>query len=456
MQQSREMSSVPRPLAAGDSESLVQWNSDGYDRRVTAELGRAPGPESTHLFKEAAQRRNLSGDELAAAGAAREEIKRRAHRISELLGHVESLPLTADERSLLRPPYGRANHLPSPNRPYAHLAVHTGQGAVSVTPVWATTTGGNVVMSTVENRIKARATALDPMVALSVSAGIGNEMSFEVGGFARQSPDADRELIRTLAGMYSKPKIGEHVDGNYTSWDQRERNERIRLEILAYRVRNELGDHPVHRSAPYVQELAPRYSDADLSQPPGRKSHDRFWTTDEDSPEGESDPREARDELAILGMTRRAKESEYRSVHPTYGHFACFDEHGLLRCRNIGFDLMDVEGEARISFLVRKRDSLVLRRNPAGALSVAKYSSGSVWLQSQGRIHFHEDPDMLRAAIRRLESRYNRVHQRLALDLGMSQRPSEDYMLATLSRQTVSSRYRETERSLRSAGVHRR
>ncbi|OSP41566.1 hypothetical protein B7767_19800 [Streptomyces sp. 13-12-16] len=426
-------------------------SSPEYDRVAVAELGRTPGIESARLFKNAAQRRNLTGAELVLARTAREEIQQRARRISALTEKVAGLPLTADECSVLRPPFGRATHLPSPDRPYVHLAVHTGQGGVSVTPVWAAAAGGNVVLSTVENRIKARATALDPLVALSVPAGVGSQICLEIGGFARQSPDSERELIRTLARMYSKPKVGEQVDGNYTSWDQRERNERLRLEILAYRVRNELGDDPVCRSAPYVQELAPRFRTADAARPSGRGSHDEFWGPDERYGEDEPELRGARDELAILGMTRRGKESTYRSLSPTYGHLACFDHHGLLRCRQIGFDVIDVKGEARISFLVKKRDTGTLRKNPAVAVSVAQYSSGSVWLQAQGLIQFHDDPGMVQDAVHRLESRYNRVHHRSALDLGQGGSRPEDHVLATLSRQKLSSRYRETERSLRSA-----
>ncbi|KOG25105.1 hypothetical protein ADK35_07505 [Streptomyces viridochromogenes] len=422
-----------------------------YDRGAIEELGRAPTVESARLFKNAAQRRNLSREDLALVRAAREAIKQRAHSIAALVERVECLSLTADECSVLRPPYGRAKHLPSPDRPYVYLAVHTGQGGVSVTPVWAATVGGNVVMSTVENRIKARATALDPMVALSVPAGIGSQISFEVGGFVRQSPDPERKLIRTLAEMYSTRKIGEQTDGNYTSWDQRERNERIQLEVLAYHVRNELGDEPVSRSAPYVQALAPRYSNDSLPQSSGRSGHDSFWGPDENYTEDEPELREARDELVILGMARQATENKYRSLTATYGHLACFGHQGLLRCRQIGFDVIDVKEEARIAFLVDKRDCDVLRRNPAAAMSAAKYRSGSVWLQSQGLIQLHDDPGPVREAIRRLESRYNRVHHRLALDLSSCERTPGDYVLATLSHQRLSSRYREAERSLRSA-----
>lgn len=437
---------------------LIRQNSDtfGYDRDAVAELGQAPGIESAQLFKEAAQRRNLSADDLAAARAAREEIEQRARRVSELLDGVHGLSLTPDECSVLRPPYGRANHLPSPDRPYAHLAVHTGRGGVSVTPVWAATIGGNVVISTVENRIKARATALDPMVALSVPAGIGSPVFYEVGGFARQSPDPDRTLIRTLAAMYSRPQVGEHVDGNYTSWDQRERNMRLRLDILAYRVYNDLGDQPTHRAAPYLGALAPRQiTDDYLSRVRGRKLHDSFWEPVQYSTADELDLHEDGDELAILGSARRGTgDSEFRSLSPTYGHVACFDGLGLLRCRQIGFDVIEIEGETRISFLVKKSDSDTLRRNPAVAISVAKYSSGSVWLQAQGLVQFHDDPDRLRQAIRRLESRYNRVHRRLALDLSPGESVSGDHVVATVSHQILSSRYRETERSLRSATTH--
>ncbi|MFE7275918.1 hypothetical protein [Streptomyces sp. NPDC057623] len=403
------------------------------------------------MFKNAAQRRNLPGDDLALVRAAREEIKQRARGVAALIERVECLSLTADECSILQPPYGRAKHLPSPDRPYVHLAVHTGHGGVSVTPVWAAAVGGNVVMSTVENRIKARATALDPMVALSVPAGIGSQISFEVGGFVKQSPDPERKLIRTLAEMYSTRKTGEQTDGNYTSWDQRERNERIRLEVLAYHIRNELGDEPVSRSASYVQELAPRYSSDDLPQPSGRNAHDGFWGPDEKYTEDEPELREARDELVILGMARQATRSGYRSVTATYGHVACFGHQGLLRCRQIGFDVIDIKGEARISFLVDRRDCDVLQRNPTAAMSAAKYRSGSVWLQSQGLIQLHDDPGPVRDAIRRLESRYNRVHHRLALDLSTGERTPGDFVLATLSHQRLSSRFREAERSLRSA-----
>ncbi|MFJ8155120.1 hypothetical protein [Streptomyces sp. NPDC094468] len=173
-----------------------------------------PTVNSARLFEHAAQRRNLHGDDLARARAAREQIRQNALRNAALIERVEGLALTADERSVLQPPYGRTPHLPSPDRPHVHLAVHTGQGGVSVTPVWASTSDGNVVMSTVENRIKARATAPDPMVALSVSAGVGSQLSYEVGGFAKQSTDAERKLIRTLAVLYSKPNIDEQTDGN--------------------------------------------------------------------------------------------------------------------------------------------------------------------------------------------------------------------------------------------------
>ncbi|MFI9328712.1 hypothetical protein ACIGZJ_14335 [Kitasatospora sp. NPDC052868] len=436
MQQSREMSSPE------------------YERAPVERLGRPPGAETARLFRTAAQRRGLAGNDLALARAAREEIKQRARRISELVDKVEGLPLTAEECSVLRPPFGRATHLPSPDRPYVHLAVHTGQGGVSVTPVWATADGGNVVISTVENRIKARATALDPMVALSVPAGVGSQICFEVGGFVKQSPDGERSLIRTLAGLYSKPKVGEQSDGNYTSWDQRERNERLRLEVLAYRVRNELGDDPVSRSAPYVRALAPRFSDDDPDRAPRRGPHDAFWGPDGDYGDDEPELRGARDELAILGVVSQGKGDKYRSLSPTYGHLACFDRQGLLRCRQIGFEVIDIEGEARIAFLARRGDSDLLRRTPAVALSVARYDSGSVWLQSQGVPRLHDDPDLVQEAIRRLESRYNRVHHRLALDLGSPERTAEGHVLVTLSHQRLSSRYRETERSLRSAGGH--
>ncbi|WP_432024498.1 hypothetical protein [Streptomyces parvus] len=321
---------------------------------------------------------------------------------------------------------------------------------MSVTPVWAAAIGGNVVMSTVENRIKARATALDPLVALSVPAGVGSQVSFEVGGFLSQSPDSEHQLIRTLAEMYSTRKPREQTDGNYTSWDQRERNERLRLEVLAYRVRSELGDAPVVRSTSYVPALPPRHSTADRPRTCERGVHDAFWEKKAKGAEDEPGLHEDRDELAILGMTRRAAHRSCRSTSPTYGHVACLDHQGLLRCRQIGFDVIDVKGEDRIAFLVDKRDCAVLLRSPHAAMSVAKYRSGSVWLQSQGVMELHDDPGMVRDTTHRLESRYNRVHHRLALDLSWHVRPPGDYVLASLSRQRLSSRYRETERSLRS------
>ncbi|MGW1052846.1 hypothetical protein ACWDA8_20540 [Streptomyces sp. NPDC001130] len=423
-------------------------------RSAIEELGQAPTVESAQLFKDAAQRRNLSGDDLARARAAREQIRRRADRYATLIERAEGLSINADECSVLRPPYGRSTHLPSPDRPYVHLAVHTGQGGVSVTPVWAAANGGNVVMSTVENRIKARATALDPIVALSVSAGVGSQLSYEVGGFAKQSPDHERKLIRTLAATYSRPNIDEQTDGNYTSWDQRERNERLRVEVLAYRIRSELGDEPVTRSAPYFGMLAPRYGKANLPQSSASSRHDSFWGPDEKYTEDEPELRGSRDELAILGVVRRAMGSTYRPLCPTYGHLACFDQHGLLRCRQVGFHVVDVKGEASISFLVDKRDCDVLSGNPSAAMSIAKYRSGSVWLQSQGVIQLHDDPGMVLDAIRCLESRYNRVHHGLALDLSSRGRAPGEYVLATLSRQRLSSRFREAERSLCSARIH--
>ncbi|MBP2056281.1 hypothetical protein J2Z21_009299 [Streptomyces griseochromogenes] len=451
MRQSDEAFSVPCVLPAGGLRTSIRSHHVASDRDVIEKLGRAPSADSSLLFTRAAQRRNLSGDDLALARAAREEIDQRARGIGALVERAGGIALTADECAVLRPPYGRSIHLPSPDRPYAHLAVHTGQGRVSVTPVWATTSGGNVVMSTVENRIKARATALDPLVALSVPAGIGSQLSYEVGGFVRQSPDPERELIRTLAEMYSTRKIREQSDGNYTSWDQRERNERLRLEVLAYRVRDELGDEPTFRSVPYVEALAPRYGDADLPLSSGRSSHDGFWGPDEKYTEDKPELREARDELAILGVLPQASGNGYRSLNATYGHLASFDHRGLLRCRQVGFELVNVKGEARISFLVDKRDCEVLRRVPSAAMSVAKYRSGSVWLQSQGLISLHDDPGAVRKAIRRLERRYNRAHHRLALDLSWHRRVPGGYVLATLSYQRLSSRFREAARSVRSA-----
>jgi hypothetical protein len=408
------------------------------------------------LFTTAAQRQALSGNELDLARAAREELRRRAGRHTALIERVEGLSLSPDECSVLRPPYGRATHLPSPDRPYAHLAVHTGQGGVSVTPVWATTVDGNVVMSTVENRIKARATALDPLVALSVSAGIGSQLSYEVGGFLKQSPDSARGLIRQLARLYSNPEVDEQTDGNYTSWDQRERNARLRLEVVAYRIRNGLGDQPVSRSAPYLQALAPRFDLADLPRSSERGRHEAFWGPDENYTEDEPELRDARDELLILGITRQAGGTGYRWLCPTYGHLACFDQQGLLRCRQIGFEVVEIGAEARISFLVDKRDCDALWRNPAAAVSVAKYGSGSVWLQSQGLIQLHDDRELVRAAIGRLESRYNCAHHRSGLDLSVQSRVPGDHVLATLSHQRLSSRFREAERSSRSAELHQR
>lgn len=415
-----------------------------------AKLGQAPTAESARLLRTAAQRRNLSVGDLATARAAREEVKQRACRIAALIEDVEGLSLTAGECSVLRPPHGRATHLPSPDRPYVHLAVHTGQGGVSVTPVWAAAVRGNVIMSTVENRIKARATALDPMVALSVSAGIGSPRVYEIDGFLKQSPDSGRQLIRTLAEIYSTPKTGEQTDGNYTSWDLREGNDRLRLEVLAFRIRNELSNEATSRSAPYVQALAPRFSSASLLQPSERRVHDRFWGPGENHTEDQPELREACDELAVLGMARHAQEDKYRSLSPTYGHVACFDGHGLLRCRQIGFDVIDVKREGRISFLVGKGDCQLLQWNPTVAMSVTKYRGGSVWLQSQGLIQLHDDPDMVQELIQRLENRYNRVHQQLALDLSSPERYPGEYVMATLSRQRLSSRFREAQRSVRS------
>ncbi|WP_335974924.1 hypothetical protein [Streptomyces sp. CA2R106] len=422
------------------------------DRDATGELGRAPAVEWARLFSDAAQRRGLSGDGLALARAAREEIKQRARRTSALIDQVPGLPLTTEECSILEPPFGRSTHLPSPDRPYAHLAVHTGLGGVSVTPLWATAAGGNVVMSTVENRIKARATALDPMVALSVPAGIGSPLCYEVGGFVKQSPDPERTVIRALAALYSKPGISEHTDGNYTSWDRREGNERLRLEVLAYRVRNDLGDVPAFRTAPYIRRLAPRYGGTRPPRWSAANRHEDFRTLDARDTDG-SAPYGAGDELAVLGVVRHSGHPGYRPLNATYGHLACFDRSGLLRCRQLGFDVIDVRGETRISFLVDRRDCEALRRSPAAALSVTKFRGGSTWLQSRGLVELHDGADDLRRAIRRLEDRYSRDHRRLALDLGAAERAPGDCVLATLSRQKVSSRYREAGRSLRSAGA---
>ncbi|WP_405091661.1 hypothetical protein OG767_00295 [Micromonospora sp. NBC_01392] len=424
------------------------WSSplEAGDTNLIARLAQAPTPESAQLLEDAAQRRCRSDDEVAQTRAARNEIQRRAQVVAQLLEKVDGLPLTSDERSILQPPFGRASYLPSPDRPYAHLAVHTGRGGVSVTPLWASVMDANVVMSTVENRIKARATALDPLVALSVPAGIGSQLSYEIGGFVRQSPDLERELIRTLARVYSNPKVGEQADGNYTSWDRRERNERVRLEVLAFHVRNELGDEPVSRFAPYAETLPPRYGDAYV---PASVAHDHFWGPDEDYTEDEPELREARDELAVIGMARHAGTGRYRAVSPTYGHLACFGHHGLLRCRQIGFDVLDVRGEDRIAFLVDKRDTGVFRKNPRAAVSIVKYRGGSVWLQSRGLVQLHDDAGLVREAIRRLESRYSRAHHRLALDLSTSEHTAGDYVLATLAHQRLSSRFREAERSSR-------
>jgi hypothetical protein len=414
------------------------------------QLVQAPTEESLRLFQDATQRPRMSPDELRRAIAARAEIKRRAERFAELTEKAVGLPLTADECSLLRPPFGRAAHLPSPDRPYAHLAVHTGNGGVSVTPLWASATTENVVLSTVENRIKARATALDPMVAVSISAGIGSQICYEVGGFARQSPDRERILIRALARMYSTPKIGELVDGNYTSWDLREQNRRIRLEILAYYVRNEIGDEPDYRFLPYLRNVFPRPPRISSS---ARGVHDIFQGPDQTYSEDETELRHANDELAILGITPKADGTGYRSLNPTYGHLACFDCHGILRCRQIGFDVMTFNGEPRITFLASKSDHEAFRGNPLAALSVTKYRGGSSWLQSQGVIRLEDDPVAVRDSIRRLESRYNRAHYQLALDLGPPGRGRKDYWLATLSHQRLSSRYREARRSARSTSA---
>src|SRR2546429_2635763 len=129
--------------------TLIRSAPDEGRGEAIAKLAQAPAPGSDRLLEVAAQRRYGSGVELARSRAGREEINQRSHVVAQLVEKVDGLPLTADECSVLQPPFGRAAHLPSPDRPYAHLAVHTRQGRLSVTPLWATTMGGNVVMSTV-------------------------------------------------------------------------------------------------------------------------------------------------------------------------------------------------------------------------------------------------------------------------------------------------------------------
>ncbi|MFI5775172.1 hypothetical protein ACIA74_43505 [Streptomyces sp. NPDC051658] len=242
-----------------------------------------------------------------------------------------------------------------------------------------------------------------------------------------------------------------HQDGNYTSWDEREQNQRIRLDVLAYYICNELGDEPIRRSASFVESLAPRRSDADLIRSLKKRVHQNFWGATESDSEDELELYGTRDELAILGVERDVKQGAIRLLSPTYGQLACVDRRGLLRCRQIGFDVIDVDGEQRMAFLVDERDCDHFRQNPAVAVSVAKYRNGGAWLQSQGLIELHEESGKVRSLVRRLESRYARVHSRLALNVTMGDRIPRGYVLASLAHQKLSSRYREAERSIRSA-----
>ncbi|MBR7831769.1 hypothetical protein KDL01_00770 [Actinospica durhamensis] len=425
---------------------------DGWARRAgdPSSLA-APDPrEHLRLFDAAAQRPNLSSEQTAAVNRARAEITECAERTAKELQSLEGVALTDEECAILRPAHQRKTHLPSPQRPYGHLAVRTRLGGLSVTPLWVAQDDRCVVLSTVENRIKTRASALDPLVAMSVPAGIGSQVGFEVCGLAVQYPDPGRHLIREIAEIYGTPELRLHKDGNYTSWEQREGGRRIRMEIKAALVRDEIGDAPSTRTAPWSARIAPRRADPRLGALWSRHAHQNFWgPTDQDS-DDELFLHGSRDELAILGMEPRS--GRYRSLNSTYGHVACYDARGLVRCIRVGFDVIHVGAESRIAFLVRRGADLdTLLENPAVAISVAKYRIGGAWLQSQGLIEIHDDPQQTTSVIKRLESRYAEVHHGLALGLDLSERPAGgEYVLASISHQRLSSRYREAERSQRS------
>lgn len=87
-----------------EAGSLTCSNSNEYDRGAIGDLDEAPDVEAARLFRNAGQRRHLSGDELVLARTAREEIKQRASRVSDLIEKVEGLSLAGDQLGALRVP----------------------------------------------------------------------------------------------------------------------------------------------------------------------------------------------------------------------------------------------------------------------------------------------------------------------------------------------------------------
>ncbi|MFI6816160.1 hypothetical protein ACIBG7_27410 [Nonomuraea sp. NPDC050328] len=395
-----------------------------------------------HLFYDAAQRPDLAAAERIATDEVRRAVKRRADEVAAVVGLLDGLELNDDEITVIKPPFSRARHLPSPSRAFGHLAVRDPEGFPSITPLWVTTKDRQVVLSTVENRIKARATAVDPMAAISIAPGIGSPLGVEVCGLVMQSPDEGNALIREIAELYSNPGMRVHADGNYTSWDRREGNRRIRLDLIAYQVTNELGDESRARFAPWMRHIEGRSIQPSHLLEGRACAPDTFWEEDR-LPADELELLGTKDELAILGYAREG--SEFRSVNSTYGHIAVHDEFGRLRARRIGFDVTAIGGEARITFLVPKENVAVGAGTPV-ATSFAKYKIGGAWLQARGIVELHDDSHLIEQVVRRLKHRYGRPPHDFALRFG-SLHADSDFTVASIACQKLSSRYREALRS---------
>ncbi len=82
------------------------------------------------------------------------------------------------------------------------LTTLNADGSPHSTPVWALCEGGQIVMSTVSKRKKARNLARDPRASVVVLDAANPACYFSVSGEAILTPDDDRRVLDRLAQMY--------------------------------------------------------------------------------------------------------------------------------------------------------------------------------------------------------------------------------------------------------------
>jgi len=98
-------------------------------------------------------------------------------------------------------------------RNYAVLATVNADGSPQASVMWVGRDGDDLLMSTVEGRVKHRNMARDPRVSVTVIDSADPESYVELRGVASMTPDVGRQVDTALSWKYDGKDPGEDRPG---------------------------------------------------------------------------------------------------------------------------------------------------------------------------------------------------------------------------------------------------